>query len=260
MSLTKEEILQINSRLREPFKTVTFIEEGHKYLIEGADVNIKSVSSVLKFLYEPFDTKKIAPRWAKQRGLTKEDTILAWEGEGDIANAHGSRVHLFGENYVKWKYFGLKERPVVFDKQSLGCVQFINDLPDYLIPVATELIMFCPLLWFVGTCDGILYNTRNGKFIIYDYKTNKALTEEDFVKPPLKYVNPLHGLVQDNFGKYSAQFSFYQILLEQAGFEVESRVLVWLKEDKETKKLYQTFKTKKITTDLRAFLDLKLHI
>lgn len=260
MVLNKDEILIINQNLKKPFEKLTFIEEGHKYIVEGDDRPIKSVSALLKHFYKEFETKKIAPKWAKDRGLLKEDVILAWEGEGDIANTHGSKVHLFGENYVKWKYFGECERPVVFDKQSLGVAQFINDLPDYLIPVATELIMYSPLYWMCGTCDGVLYNTRNGKFIIYDYKTNKSLVDEEYEQKHLLYVDPKHNLRQDNYGKYSGQFSFYQILLEDAGFEVEGRVLVWLRDDKPNKKLYHTFKTKNITQDLRSFLDLKLHI
>lgn len=259
MTLTKDEILHWNCKLKEPFTNVSFQEEGHIYNIEGNKKPIKSVSGLLKYLYEPFDTDKIAPKWAKDRGLDVEDVKLAWEGEGDIANAHGTRVHLIGENYVKWRYFGDGERPVPIDKQSLGAIQFINDLPDYLVPVATELIMFSPLYWYVGTCDGVLYNTRTGKFIIYDYKTNKAL-KDDFKKPLLKYVNPYYNLLQDNFGKYSAQFSFYQILLEEVGFEVQGRILVWLKEDKKNKKLYQTFKTENITSDLRLFLESKVHL
>lgn len=258
--LTKEEILEINARLREPFKNVTFKEKGHIYSVKGSKKPIKSVSSLVGFLYEPFNTDMIAPKYAKSRNLDTEDVKLGWLGEGDISGAHGTRVHLIGEDYVRWKYFEECERPRPIDKQSLGAIQFINDLPDYLVPVALELIMFSPLYWYVGTCDGILYNMKTGKFIIYDYKTNKSLKDEENPKPYLKHVNKGYGLRQDNFGKYTGQFSFYQILLEEAGFEIEARVLVWLREDKPNKKLYQTFKTKNITKELRNFLDLKLHL
>lgn len=254
-----KEIKQINEKLKEPFKKVHFEEEGHKYWIEGDDRPIKSVSSLLKFLYEEFDTDTIAPKWAAERDLDVEDVKLAWIGEGDIANAHGTKVHLIGENYVRWKFFQECERPVPIDKQSLGAIQFIEDLPDYLIPVATELQMYSPLHWFTGTCDGILYNKKTGKFIIYDYKTNKALTDS-FKKPPLLHIDPGHGLIQDNFGKYSAQFSFYQYLLEEAGFKVGGRVLVWLNEEKWTKKLYKTYPTVNLIPDLKQFLELKLHL
>lgn len=257
--MTYKEIQQFNKKLKAPFKKVNFQEEGHKYWITGDPTPIKSVSSLLKHLYEEFDTDSIAPKWAADRGLEIDDVKLAWEGEGTISTTHGSRVHLIGEDYVRWKFFKECERPNIIDKQSLGAIQFINDLPDYLVPVATELQMYSPTHWYTGTCDGILLNTKTGKLILYDYKTNKALTDT-YKKDPLMYVNPNQGLIQDNMGKYSAQFSFYQLLLEEAGFEVGGRVLVWLNEDKYKKKLYKTYQTVNITQDLKAFLDLKLHL
>ena len=257
--MNTQEILEWNKRLKEPFKKVSFQEEGHKYTIEGEDRPIKSVSSLLKYLYDEFDTDGIAPKWGTDRGLELQDVLDAWEGEGTISTTHGSKVHLIGEDYVRWKFFQECERPKIIDKQSLGAVQFIEDLPPHLIPIATELVMYSPDHWYTGTCDGILLNTQNNKLILYDYKSNKALTD-NYNKKPLYYVDPLAGLIQDNFGKYSAQFSFYQILLEDMGFEVQSRVLVWLNEDKRGKKLYKTFKTKNITGDLREFLKKKIHL
>ena len=168
--MTYKEIKQLNDKLKEPFKKVSFQEEGHIYSIQGSDKPIKSVSSLLKHLYEDFDTDTIAPRWAAERGLEVEDVKLAWEGEGTISTTHGSKVHLIGEDYVRWKFLKECERPVPIDKQSLGAIQFIEDLPDYLVPVATELQMYSPEYWFTGTCDGILFNKKTGKFIIYDYK------------------------------------------------------------------------------------------
>lgn len=166
-----KEIKHWNEVLKKPFSSVKFFEEGHKYIIEGEEHrNIKSVSSLMKYFYEPFDTEKIALQWATARDLEVEDVKLAWKGEGDISTIHGSKVHLFAEDYIKWKYFNNKKRPTVFDKQSLGVLQFINDLPSYLIPVATELVMYSPTHWYSGTCDGILFNTKNNKFVIFDWK------------------------------------------------------------------------------------------
>lgn len=164
------EIKQINTKLKEPFKKLRFLESEHKYWVEGDDRPIKSVSTHLKHFYDEFQTDIIAPKYAKSRGLDLDDVRNAWTGEGDIANAHGTKVHLVGEDYVRWKFFQECERPEIFDKQSLATTEFINDLPDYLIPVATELQMYSEKYWFSGTADGILYNTRNGKFIIYDWK------------------------------------------------------------------------------------------
>ena len=168
MELTQ--IKEWNSRLKKPFKKVSFQEEGHLYTIEGDNRPIKSVSSLLKYLYEDFDTDTIAPRWANERNLELQDVLDAWEGEGTISTTHGSKVHLIGEDYVRWKFFQECDKPKIIDKQSLGAVQFIEDLPSNLIPIATELVMYSPDYWYTGTCDGILLNTDNNKLILYDYK------------------------------------------------------------------------------------------
>lgn len=253
-----KEILKINKQLKKPFLKLKFFEKGHIYKVKGDDRPIKSVSTHLKHFYEDFPSDIIAPKYAVSRGFEVQDVLDAWKGEGDIANTHGTRVHLVGEDYVKWKFFKQGKRPSVFCKQSLATLNFINDLPDYLIPVALELQMFSPEHYFSGTADGILLNTRTNKFIIYDFKSNKAL--EDSEKPYLKLIDRKHKLRQDNFGKYTLQLNLYQLLLEEAGFEVQGRIIVWLNEDKENKKLYRTYKAIDVREELTAFLKTKKHL
>lgn len=258
--MTLTEIKKKNRALKKPFKNLSFQEDIHKYTIKGFENRpIKSVSKLLEYFYEPFNTYEESEKWAESRNLNSEYVRLAWLGEGDIANAHGTRVHLIGEQYAAHKFLGEKYCPVPIDKQSLGVIQFIEDLPDYLIPVAIELQMYNEDHWFSGTCDGVLFNTRTGKYIIYDFKTNKKL-KDGYPKGLLHHINPKHKLKQDNFGKYTLQFSFYQLLMEMAGFEVQSRVLVWLNEDKPNKKLYKTYQTVNVTEDLINWLETKEHL
>lgn len=257
--MTKTEIKKWNKKLKKQFSHVIFHEEGHRYEIIGEDRPVKSVSSLLKYFYEEFDTETIAPKWGTERNLSVEDVKLAWEGEGTKATTWGSKVHLVGENYVRWKFLGECERPVPICKQSLGCIQFIDDLPDYLIPVAVEVPMYSRLYHYTGTFDGLLYNTRNGKFLIYDFKTNNSLSSV-YEKNYLHHINQERGLLQDNFGKYSLQFSFYQLILEEYGYEVQARILVHLEEDKKNKKLYKTYKTQNLTEELKNWLETKEHL
>ena len=81
---------------------------------------------------------------------------------------------------------------------------------------------------FGGTADIILYNTLTKKFIIGDYKTNEDLSKTFMGKTLLP---PFEFLLENDLNKYQIQFSIYQILFEQTGFEVEKRVLIWLRPD-----------------------------
>lgn len=169
--MERKDILKINKKLLKTFEKVNFEEEGHRYWITGQENKpIKSVSTLLKLCYDEFDTEKEAEKWSKSRGLPLDYVLAAWEGEGDIATSHGSKVHLIGEQYGLWKFLGIGERPMVIDKKSLGAIQFLDDLPDYLVPVAFELKMYSPHYWYTGTADIILYNTQTNNFIIADYK------------------------------------------------------------------------------------------
>ena len=73
-------------------------------------------------------------------------------------------------------------------------------------------------------------------------------------------INKKHNLIQDNLGKYSVQFSFYHLLLEEAGFDIQGRILVHLQEDKKNKKLYKTYKTKDLRSDLKLWLNKKEYL
>jgi hypothetical protein len=77
---------------------------------------------------------------------------------------------------------------------------------------------------FLAISGTLLAALLFGESFIVTHNTNKTLTGK-YGKSPLFKINPDRKLTQNNFGKYTLQFSFYQILLEQAGFEVQSRVL-----------------------------------
>ena len=253
-------IKEINAKLKDPFKKLRFEEQQHKYWVEGDDRPIKSVSTHLKHFYDEFQTDIIAPKYAKSRGLDLDDVRNAWTGEGDIANAHGTKVHLVGEDYVRWKFFQECERPEVFDKQSLSCLEFINSLPDYLVPVATELQMYSEEHWLCGTSDLVLFNTKTKKYHIADWKTNKSLFDVNNKKPYLKVFGKKYNLRQDNLGKYNIQLNFYRFFLMEKGFNMGQSIIIHLQEDKENKKLFTTHKVVTIEEDMKDWLSTKVHL
>lgn len=235
--------------LKKHFPGLEFDEPTHTYHVDG--VKYPSVSGLLKNFYVPFDTENVAIGYARKHGFFTQDVLDAWEGNSTIATDRGTIVHLFGEDYVKWKYFGIGERPIVGCKQCLGVVQFWNSLPTYIIPVALEIQMYSKKYGYCGTADILLYNTKTKEYYIADYKTNKELTSQ-YDQSGLLFIKSSHGLVQDNFGKYTLQFSFYQILLEDVGINVTRRILIWLQEQPD-KKLYKTFRTIDLTSEIREW-------
>ena len=209
------------------FSDITFDEGPHIYTLDGKA--IPSVSTILKRFYDEFDTENISLGYANKWGFHQEDVKDAWRGNALIATTHGTKVHLFGESYAKWKYFHIGDRPQVTCRQCLGIVQFYNNLPDYIYPVNLELQMYNRKWWYSGTCDILLYNGRDDYYILGDYKTNGELEDTKFRKP-MKLIPPELGLYQDNLGKYSLQLTLYGMLLASVGIDVRYRCIVWLKE------------------------------
>lgn len=237
--------------LKGYFPDLEFDEESHTYWV-GGEV-YPSVSTLLKNFYTPFDQDGVAHGYARKHGFNVDEVKQAWAGKNKRSTDTGSAIHKFGEDYAYHRYFGIGDKPVVPDKQGLGIVQFFNDLPDYIEVVDLELQMYSNYYAYCGTADIIAYNHKEGYYIILDWKSNETLTS-NYNTDPLLILPPELGLLQDNFGKYSCQFSFYQILLEDMGINVGSRVLIWLQEQ-EDKKLYKTFKTQDVTKHLRQWLE-----
>jgi hypothetical protein len=65
-------------------------------------------------------------------------------------------------------------------------------------------------------------------FVIFDYKTNKDLYKNFKEK---KLLPPFHELLDMPCSLYKLQLSLYQLNLEQLGFKVIGRRLIWLLPD-----------------------------
>lgn len=222
------------------FRGLDFDEKNHQYFINGNRIKL-SVSGIIKKFVEVFDTQGISRKVAERRGVSQESILKEWDNEKNKACKKGTEVHLFGELYPFNNH--LKPR----NKHEEAVVAFWKDLPSTIIPVVMEIQMFHKEHLFAGTADILLYNTVTGKYIIGDYKTNKDLFKNYRGK---KMLGPFSDLLDSPYNKYQLQLSFYQILLEQAGVEVSSRKLIWLKPNGK----YELYSTEDYTEVLRDWL------
>lgn len=255
MVIINKKTLELREKLLTTFSKLEFNEEEHKYTLNGKV--LPSVSSLLSNFYVPFDTISEAERYADRRNFLNKDVADAWQGENKIATDKGHKVHTFAEDYANWRYWGIGEKPKVSCKQCLGVIDFYNSLPEHVIPIVLELRMYDEELGYAGTADIILYDTNIEKIYLADWKSNKTIQEKGFPQKPLLHLPKELGLTQDNFGKYSLQFSFYQLVLERAGFPIANRVLIWLADDKENKKLFVKMPTKNLTSYLLNLIETK---
>ena len=240
--------MNVTSQLYNSFQGLQFVEEGHTYSKDG--VALTPVSNIVHLFVEPFDIEGIAPLSAAKRGITTEEMIAEWNYIKIKAQVFGTATHLFGENYAIAKFFK-KLDPSSFipsNGHEKAIIKYWNELPSHIVPVYMELQMFSLKWKIAGTADILLYNTITKKLIIADYKTNKDLFK-NFQKKTM--LAPFTNLLDMPFNHYAIQFSLYQLLLEEKGFEVEDRVLVWLLPDG----TYNLYQMKYEGKQLKKYLD-----
>lgn len=215
---------------------LTFDKSLHKYYL--TDKEIPSVSKIVSTLSEKFNTKQEANKYAKKNNFLKEDVINAWNTQNSKKTLEGSKVHDFGEEYAKWKYGLINERPRLAEsQQELGVIQFWNDVPNDTELVGLERMVHCD--HYGGTFD-ILLKTSDGKYHLRDYKTNTELYNS-FGDKTLNY--PFDNLSSSNYSKYIVQLNLYKYALEKTeGLTIGSMALIWLSKDSTTNKLYTKVK------------------
>lgn len=224
-------------RVKRFFQKLTFDEKEHKYFVDGKPLKYSVSGLVKKYVNDP-NFSQIAVNTDKRDKLPLGTTQKLWNGKSEAACAKGDKVHFFGEVYAFHR--NIKPRC----KQEEAVVKFWNELPKHIIPVFTELKMYHLKSMFGGTADIILYNTETKKFIIGDYKTNEDLFKNFQDK---KLEKPFSYKLDNPYNKYQIQFSYYQIMFEQTGYEVEKRCLIWLKPDGN----YNMFFTEDLTETLK---------
>lgn len=238
---------------------MVFDEPSHTYKVRGN--GLMPVSTFIKNFVKPFEANKIAPYTAAKEGITTQQVLTNWDTIRIEACANGTRVHDFGERYVIDNYnvsSDLKFKSVLqhlkndekLQPKELALIKFWKKKPEYYIPVALELRMFCEELGIAGTADIILLDTRDNTLVIADYKTNKDLFKQ---YKDQKLLGIFKHMNDCPYSKYKIQLSMYQILLELTGYKVSRRFLVWLKEDGE----YEVFDTKNITGEIINYFALR---
>lgn len=246
---------EIGKEIVDYFDRLVFREDVHEYNV--GPKKFPSVSGFIKNFTKPFEEEKIAPYSAKKEGVTVEEILKKWKDIREEACTLGTRVHDFGERYAVEKYnlYSNLHYSSVYQHLKIGeellpkskaVIKFWRDMPNYMMPVAMELRMFCEVMGLAGTADIILLDTRTNTLVIADYKTNKDLFKQ---YKDQKLLGIFKAWDDCPYSKYTIQLSAYQILLELTGYKVSRRFLVWLKEDGN----YEIYNTKDVTKEINQY-------
>ena len=139
--------------------------------------------------------------------------------------------------------------------QERAIVQFWNDLPETFVPVLAETKAFNKTgTPYAGTFDILFYyvdekNPHKSGLVIFDYKTNEDLYK-NFKGQKLLW--PFNDMLDMSESYYTLQLSLYAIPLQNIGFEVIARRLIWVKPDG----TYESIRIKDVSDRIREALDI----
>jgi len=231
LKIIASEILEILDERRKELE-LSFIEDSHTYYMKDIDGVVKdsfpSVSKVIKYFYEEFDSEGISFRKANGDLEVQKQLLKEWKEAGDYATNIGSRVHYLLEKKSLELFDIEKEvRQPLFDCDFIQILKgdsmvasgtkFLETMKErgaWLLD--TEMVLGDPELGYVGQPDKMWLIENREKtevgIICTDYKTNKPKNFESnqWTKNML---SPFQTLPDNALGHYFTQLPFYCKLL-----------------------------------------------
>ena len=272
----------IRNKILTTFNGLVFVEEGHKYFLNGKEM--ECVSNVAHLFQEHIDTKKLATETyernfnkptSKYYQMSIDDIIESWKNISNEACSTGTNTHEFGEScfyYMIGQYDSIlpnfKDRltddggfKAIYPKEE-AIVRFYEDIPRSIVPILAETKVYVEYgkAGYAGTFDILFYydaelqgftNTKSG-LVIMDWKTNKDLYK-NFKEQ--KMLPPFNELLDMPLSTYKLQLSLYENALYYIGMNVVGRRILWLKPDGEYEKINLESYRKEIDIELKKLYD-----
>jgi hypothetical protein len=248
--------LVIANKIRAHFNLIVFDEGAHSYTVRGR--GLIPVSTLIKEFCRPFHAQSIASNLERKTGRPAESFIEEWDDIKNEACRLGTRAHDFGERYVIDKFKvpstltfknvneHLKAGEELSPKEK-ALIKFWEELPSYYIPILLELRMFNEEWGIAGTADIILLDTRDNTLVIADYKTNKDLFKQFLDQKLLSIFSDMNDTP---YSHYKIQVSAYEAMIEETGYKVSRRTIIWLKEDGN----YELFHMSSVAKEIKEYL------
>ena len=269
------EVTEIRNKILSEFNDLVFIEEGHKYYLNGKE--LPSVSHVTHQFANPFDEIERSKRFAEKNGETPEYWRDQWRYKSLKATTTGTLVHAYGES-LGWlrnghpeliteenrcKYIKEKGWLIPTRGKEEAVLKFYDELNPSLHFVLAETKVYTGKNReltnlkqdYCGTFDILFYykdptNDDKSGLCIFDFKTNRELTKDYSRETGKMLLPPFNDLYDESLSLYTLQLSCYQIPLEDIGLKVIARRIVWLKDDGE----YELIPLQDVTERLRNTL------
>ena len=209
--------------LTENFSHIIFEPEAHRYFSEKDGSEYTSVSAFIEAFKRNFNRKKISKKIASRKGISCEEVISLWNTRRDYSIVRGTEFHLYVEKYLCESRRIEFSTPLEHETKEFHQFWDLKNKKRYEI-VATELIVANNEMKLAGTIDCLVRNKNNGRYYLWDWKTNQKLNDKN---PYQKFKVPINHLPESNLHKYSLQLEIYKQLLEKTtSLKIEKGYLI----------------------------------
>ena len=226
-----KEIRDLLEKRRQELE-LTFVEDTHTYYMKDVGGVVRddfpSVSKVIKYFYDEFDSEGISLKKAQGDLEVQKQLLDEWAAAGEYATNMGSRVHYLLEKKLIEMFGDYKEvRQPIFEcdfTQILKGDSMVSAGTAYLnlmiergaVLLDTEIVLGDPELGYTGQPDKVwlIMNRELTEFglVITDWKSNKPKNfEENHFTTRMKY--PFQKHPNNALGHYFTQLPFYAKLL-----------------------------------------------
>lgn len=254
-----KEIEEIRKHILSSFKELDFIEDGHKYFLnkdDGTKIEMNSVSSVCHRFEPLVDWDTIRDRKAKKLGIGSEELKRQWREKNITSTSNGTLTHLFAESYMYFFMGQVDKIPSIikdmqyedgflipYGEKQMAVAKYYEDLnkvdnmwavmPETKVYIESGNNPFGMNLNVSGTFDALFaFMDSKGKLklSVRDWKTNASLLNSYNMSMGNTLLYPFDSgeFINQPKSMYTIQLSLYQLGLQQLGYEIGDRKLLWL--------------------------------
>ena len=254
-----KEIEEIRKHILSSFKELDFIEDGHKYFLnkdDGTKIEMNSVSSVCHRFEPLVDWDTIRDRKAKKLGISSEELKRQWREKNITSTSNGTLTHLFAESYMYFFSGQVDKIPstikdmqyedgflIPYGEKQMAVAKYYEDLnevdnmwavmPETKVYIESGNNPFGMNLNVSGTFDALFaFMDSKGKLklSVRDWKTNASLLNSYNMSMGNTLLYPFDSgeFINQPKSMYTIQLSLYQLGLQQLGYEIGDRKLLWL--------------------------------
>jgi len=200
-------------------KKVFFNDKYHTYSIGN-----KKLMSVTKYISQfkiPFDSDRIAGKYAKKHKLIKSEVLKMWRDKGSKAATMGTFIHKIFEDFILGNELDVNKDYPKYDTAKKIIVDLF--LSNKLQPIETEYIVYNNK--YAGQVDCIARDT-NSNYYILDWKTNEKI---NFSNKWQSMTGKYSHLDDCSYNHYSIQLSMYKSMCKE--YDIKDCFIVHLKEN-----------------------------